>query len=276
MKWIGQHIFDLISKFRNDVYLESISSGTIASGGNLGLDSNNKIVKQSDTGITDLHGAGVDGSANQLLTDDGDGTVTSEQYLTFSIDSDVESTLSLLSSEDTGDLFKIATTTNGATTLTTVDDNAAAAHITLQPDGEIINISVNGVTKFQKSGNTDDQAFLTIGDNGDATLSTIDAAGDAAHIELAADGDITLDAVGEIKLEPGTGAGILLDGTVNVDAGVVTGATSITSTSFTAGTTVVTDDSIVMTPSTDDTFTIAAAANGATTLTTLDTAATAC
>ena len=45
MKWIGQHIWGLISRFRSDVYLEDISSGTIASGGNLGLDSNNKIVK---------------------------------------------------------------------------------------------------------------------------------------------------------------------------------------------------------------------------------------
>jgi hypothetical protein len=33
--------------------------------------------------ITDLHGAGVDGSANQLLTDDGDGSVTSESTLTY-------------------------------------------------------------------------------------------------------------------------------------------------------------------------------------------------
>ncbi len=33
--------------------------------------------------ITDLHGAGVNGSANQLLTDDGDGTVTSEADLLF-------------------------------------------------------------------------------------------------------------------------------------------------------------------------------------------------
>ena len=83
MKWIGQHIYDLVARFRNDVYLEDIQTGTIASGGNLGLNSNNKIVKQSDTGITDLHGAGVDGSADQLLTDDGDGTVTSEANLTF-------------------------------------------------------------------------------------------------------------------------------------------------------------------------------------------------
>jgi len=50
MKWIGQNIYDLISKFRNDVYLEDISTGTIASGGNLGLDSNNKIVKAAEVG----------------------------------------------------------------------------------------------------------------------------------------------------------------------------------------------------------------------------------
>ena len=86
MKWIGQHIYDLVSRFRSDVYLEDISSGTIASGGNLGLDSNNKIVKQADTGITDLHGAGVDGSRGYVLTDNGDGTVTSEANLTFNGD----------------------------------------------------------------------------------------------------------------------------------------------------------------------------------------------
>tara|TARA_B100000963_G_C22603625_1_gene661443 strand:- start:746 stop:1684 length:939 start_codon:yes stop_codon:yes gene_type:complete len=57
MKFIGQNIQDFISRFRNDVYLESISTGTIASGGNLGLDSNNKIVKANEasggiTGVT--------------------------------------------------------------------------------------------------------------------------------------------------------------------------------------------------------------------------------
>ena len=45
MKFIGQFIQNFIAKFKNDVYLEDISTGTIASGGNLGLDSNNKIVK---------------------------------------------------------------------------------------------------------------------------------------------------------------------------------------------------------------------------------------
>jgi len=45
MKFLGQYIQQFISRFRNDVFLEDVSSGTIASGGNLGLDSNNKIVK---------------------------------------------------------------------------------------------------------------------------------------------------------------------------------------------------------------------------------------
>jgi hypothetical protein len=52
MKWIGQNIYDLISRFRDDVYLEDISSGTIASGSNLGLDSNNKIVKATTKYMT--------------------------------------------------------------------------------------------------------------------------------------------------------------------------------------------------------------------------------
>jgi hypothetical protein len=50
MKWIGQHIWDFISRFRSDVYLEATETGTIASGGNLGLDSNNKVVKA--TGVS--------------------------------------------------------------------------------------------------------------------------------------------------------------------------------------------------------------------------------
>jgi len=64
MKWIGQHIYDQISRFRNDVYLEDISTGTIASGGHLGLDSNNKIVKAVDGGgdlTSIIAGAGLSG-----------------------------------------------------------------------------------------------------------------------------------------------------------------------------------------------------------------------
>jgi hypothetical protein len=50
-----------------------------------GLESRTAAEVAADIGpsVADLHGAGVDGSNNQLLTDDGDGTVTSESNLTF-------------------------------------------------------------------------------------------------------------------------------------------------------------------------------------------------
>jgi len=59
MKWIGQHIYDQISRFRNNVFLEDVSTGTIASGGNLGLDSNNKIVKATSTSHDEVTLAGT-------------------------------------------------------------------------------------------------------------------------------------------------------------------------------------------------------------------------
>ena len=86
--------------------------------------------------ITDLHGAGVDGSDNQLLTDDGDGTVTSESYLTF-INSSNISRMEFLSDQDTGDKCRISTTTHGATTIDTIDDDASAAHLSFDVDGDI-------------------------------------------------------------------------------------------------------------------------------------------
>ena len=352
MKWIGQHIWDFISRFRSDVYMEAIESGTIASGGNLGLDSNNKVVKEADTGITDLHGAGVDGAANQMLTDDGDGTVTSEANLTYNgvtldvngsstigntvanplltldtsttttagmsgvlIDVDGSSTgandtrgitvdldnsgvagsgithvtrgvvvdinnaatndsnstvthwgvtntgtfanatgtttqygfhnvlsggdtqyglyqdlsgatagttygiwqdvvdggtdLMFVSSADNGDYFSIATTTNGATNITTVDDDAYAAHLSLNIDGNIRldalskqtyiawngtniwNFDANaGAFKQAHLTNSGDYYSITLGTNGATTFSTVDADTTVAHLTFDADGDI--------------------------------------------------------------------------------------
>ena len=80
MKWIGQHIWDYISRFRNDVYLEDISTGTIASGGNLGLDSNNKIVK-ADTEAGELAFSGS--TTNGVLTYGGASQIDVESTLTY-------------------------------------------------------------------------------------------------------------------------------------------------------------------------------------------------
>jgi len=66
MKFIGQYIQSFIARFRNDVYLEDVSTGTIASGSNLGLDSNNKIVKAATDGgdLTSIAlGSGLTGTS---------------------------------------------------------------------------------------------------------------------------------------------------------------------------------------------------------------------
>jgi len=91
-KWIGNNIFNLISRFRDDVYLDSVSSGTIVSGGNLGLDSNNKIVKATEaTGdLTSIvAGTGLSGTSltgpiptlNLALTELSTVTPTSGDFL---------------------------------------------------------------------------------------------------------------------------------------------------------------------------------------------------
>jgi hypothetical protein len=55
MKFIGQFIQNFIARFRSDVYLENIADGTVANDKFLGLDSNNKIVKEViSSGTTDL------------------------------------------------------------------------------------------------------------------------------------------------------------------------------------------------------------------------------
>ena len=71
MKWIGQHIVDFIARFRSDVYLEDIATGTIASGGNLGLDSNNKVVKAAE--------ATGDITSVSFQTDSGGGLSVAKQ-----------------------------------------------------------------------------------------------------------------------------------------------------------------------------------------------------
>ena len=68
MRWIGQHIWQFISRFRSDVYLEDVDTGTIASGGNLGLDSNNKIVKNTVSGGGGDFTLTADSGSNQTIS----------------------------------------------------------------------------------------------------------------------------------------------------------------------------------------------------------------
>tara|TARA_R110002012_G_scaffold302720_1_gene504098 strand:- start:781 stop:1875 length:1095 start_codon:yes stop_codon:yes gene_type:complete len=58
IKWIGQHIVDLVARFRGDVYLDDIETGTVVGDKYLGLDHTGKIVKSTVSGGS--------GSGNEL------------------------------------------------------------------------------------------------------------------------------------------------------------------------------------------------------------------
>ena len=97
IKWIGQHIWDFVSRFRNDVYLENIADGTVDSDKFLGLDSNGKIVKEAvsmgavdlTSGVTGTLPVGNGGTGattltdNSILTGTGTSAITAEAGLTY-------------------------------------------------------------------------------------------------------------------------------------------------------------------------------------------------
>ena len=100
-------------------------------------------------------------------------------------------------------------------------------------------VNINGKV-ITMTGSASDTAVFTAGTNGTLSIVTTDAAAAAANIQITADGTVDIDSAGvltldsgaAINIEPASGSAILLDGTISVDAGVVTGATSITSTAF--------------------------------------------
>jgi hypothetical protein len=77
IKWIGQHIVSLVARFRSDVYLEDIADGTVANNKFLGLDSDNKIVKEVITPEADITSVElVDDSGKQVQFANGDASFT--------------------------------------------------------------------------------------------------------------------------------------------------------------------------------------------------------
>ena len=127
MKWIGQHIWDFISRFRNDVYLENIADGTVANDKFLGLDSNNKIVKETAT--TTVSG---------FLVDDDDDTTTG--ILTanggFNVGSTEVRDDYILFTPTTNDTVRITAEDHGELTIQTSDDSGSQADLNLVIDGE--------------------------------------------------------------------------------------------------------------------------------------------
>ena len=164
MKFLGEFIQHFISRFRNDVFLEDVSTGTIASGGNLGLDANNKIVKADVPADGDITAIVVSNGSSNLTTSSGSHTT---QFLTGEgIDVSINQVSAQIkqvtySAEDASEsnkgVVELATTgeaTTGTDTARAVTPaGAAAVHATAQTgkNYRIINTSFRqdiGTTKY--------------------------------------------------------------------------------------------------------------------------------
>jgi len=91
--------------------------------------------------------------------------------------------LRIESSVDNGDYFQIQTTTHGATTITTVDDDASAANLTLDIDGKIIIEAVAGDEVVFNEGSAD--VDFRVETNATATAFVIDGGDDLVKIDAA-------------------------------------------------------------------------------------------
>jgi hypothetical protein len=222
---IGSIALDTITNDGTDITLDS--SGDIildAAGdtiflkdagttfGSLDNTSGNLIIKSGTTTAATFSGANV-----TLAGTVGSGAITST--------STIQGTTITATSAFAGTLSTAAqtnVTSLGTLTALTVDD-----------------VAINGKV-VTMTGSASDTVVLTAGTNGTLDITTTDAAAAAANIQITADGTVDIDSAGvltldsgaAINIEPASGSAILLDGTISIDAGVVTGATSITSTAF--------------------------------------------
>lgn len=127
--------------------------------------------------------------------------------------------LKIMDSGDTGDYFQIAVETHGATTITTVDDNATAAHLTIRPNGRLImemadmdseddswaitNNDINMMSfkteggaentlKIYEPNDNSDNFYIEVGANGATSIQTVDIAGANANLTINPDGQLRL------------------------------------------------------------------------------------
>jgi hypothetical protein len=148
---------------------------------------NNNLAISNNGGIGDNNNITQIGIHNTILL----GTVANNVGL-YSEVADGGMDVKFVSTADTGDYFSIATGAAGATTITTVDDDGAAAHLTFDIDGNFLIDSSTGTTYWYLNGNTADYASFVIGADGDFTFTTVDAAAAAANLTFNIDGDFII------------------------------------------------------------------------------------
>ena len=193
---ISGNIKDMVLE---DVTVDSLTTNSIVSSGDITLDCAGRNVYIKENGIT-------------LFTFD-------TYYNLFKIHH---------TDAPSSDYFLIDVGAEGATTISTVDGGSAVAHLTIDPDGDIymkptnhvyINQAANTTIDLDASGSSgaggsiklmslsdaDDYFMIDTGTTGITTITTVDDDGTAADLTITADGDITLDSATGVFIEKQAG-----------------------------------------------------------------------
>ena len=187
-----------------------------------------------DVSLTHVPDAGLLlNSSGQLQFRDNAIKISSTSDGQLDIDADTEIEIATSTVDLNGDLdvsqdVKVGTSLQTAT----IDYTDGDLAITIADGGAITT-----------SGNATITGNLTVNGNisgGNVTASSLAAdnisAGDDAVSITTSSGAITVTSAAALNLNPASGSAIVLDGTINVDAGVITNATSITSATQVAST----------------------------------------
>jgi hypothetical protein len=228
---------------------DKVSGGTIGTvtitelGGHLSLGDNNI----TNVGDLNADSISVDDAAVGLDIQFGGNTTLNKISLTDNLPDALNIT------EGSNSYIKFTTTTSSEQIV--FGKNSTFAGTTIADLGTVTTADING-------GTFDGITSLTAGNNLDIGAYDFRAA------TLTADGLTS----GRVVFA-GTNGVLSDDSDLTFSGDTLTATKYSATTSYTVGSTVITDDSIVMTPSTDDTITIAGATNGALGITTVDNAA---
>ena len=228
MKWIGQHIWSFISRFRSDVYVES-STVNVTNGAD---DDEYFQIKTLSQGVTTLTTVGdstsdikIKPASHKLLLGDTDGnnfTVENQAH-----DNGAGSTLSIKAGSATagqtnqngGSLNFYGGAPTGSGTFGNFNfysGDVEASGTSLRTTSLIAQLKSEAATStdlylYEKAGSSfADFLKISVAEHGATTITTTDGAGTSANLQITADGTaelagstVTLDSAANIELEVG-------------------------------------------------------------------------